>query len=282
MPAGRGRGCGRAGGSPPASCRPVPVPMHHLSRSAPRAWQISASRPKGENPRRGSSQRGRSVSVRLGRSRPLGVRAADRLASRLFRATRSHGRSPRPMSSAVTAGSIPVRPHRGSPSGIDPAAPGRNGSARTPTGIGPAHADPDRCRQHRPRMMNNRFDTVSHRGCRGDIAVSRHDDEAQYRRLDEVSRPDLGQPHDQDATRRTITLGGDAESFRAPSSRWPDRVPDILNAVLVLVPRPRAGVVRSPLPVRSASRPTGRGRKPRSGCAAPARRGAAGRRGRHA
>ncbi len=40
-------------------------------------------------------------------------------------------------------------------------------------------------------------------------------DEAQYRRLDEVSRVDLGQPHDQIAAQRAATLGGDATAFRS-------------------------------------------------------------------
>jgi hypothetical protein len=41
-------------------------------------------------------------------------------------------------------------------------------------------------------------------------------DDDQYRRLDEVSRIDLGQPHDQIAERVTAALGGDASGFTAP------------------------------------------------------------------
>jgi hypothetical protein len=41
-------------------------------------------------------------------------------------------------------------------------------------------------------------------------------DDGQYRRLDEVSRIDLGQPHNQLAAQATATLGGDASGFTPP------------------------------------------------------------------
>jgi aryl-alcohol dehydrogenase-like predicted oxidoreductase len=41
-------------------------------------------------------------------------------------------------------------------------------------------------------------------------------DDGQYRRLDEVSRIDLGQPHKQLAAQATATLGGDASGFNPP------------------------------------------------------------------
>lgn len=41
-------------------------------------------------------------------------------------------------------------------------------------------------------------------------------DAEQYRRLDEVSRVPLGQPHDVVAAARPAALGGDAARFNAP------------------------------------------------------------------
>jgi hypothetical protein len=41
-------------------------------------------------------------------------------------------------------------------------------------------------------------------------------DDDQYRRLEEVSRIDLGQPHNQLATQATAALGGDASGFTPP------------------------------------------------------------------
>jgi aryl-alcohol dehydrogenase-like predicted oxidoreductase len=42
-------------------------------------------------------------------------------------------------------------------------------------------------------------------------------DDDQYRRLDEASRIDLGQPHNQLASQPTATLGGDASGFAPPA-----------------------------------------------------------------
>lgn len=41
-------------------------------------------------------------------------------------------------------------------------------------------------------------------------------DAEQYRRLDEVSRIPLGQPHDVVASARPVALGGDVARFNAP------------------------------------------------------------------
>jgi aryl-alcohol dehydrogenase-like predicted oxidoreductase len=43
-------------------------------------------------------------------------------------------------------------------------------------------------------------------------------DDEQYRRLDEASRPPLGQPHDLNNSRRDQLLGGDAGAFATPAS----------------------------------------------------------------
>jgi hypothetical protein len=43
-----------------------------------------------------------------------------------------------------------------------------------------------------------------------------HLDDGQYRRLDEASQIQLGQPHDLISSRRDPLLGGDAGAFESP------------------------------------------------------------------
>jgi aryl-alcohol dehydrogenase-like predicted oxidoreductase len=47
-------------------------------------------------------------------------------------------------------------------------------------------------------------------------ALDVHLDDEQYRRLDEASRIQLGQPHDLISSRRGPLLGGDAGAFESP------------------------------------------------------------------